>query len=444
MQAWAVARSTAMAGRAMLTDNVQRTTLDNGLTLLTREVHSAPVVSFWIWYRVGSRNERPGLTGISHWVEHMQFKGTPSHPQGDFDRLVQREGGVFNGMTWLDWTAYYETLPSDRIDLALRIEADRMVNSLFDPDETESERTVIIAEREGRENQPTFLLYEQVQALSFLAHPYHHRVIGWKEDLHAITRADLYRHYRQHYAPNNAVIVAVGDFETADMVGRISERFGPIPKGGGQSPVRVQEPPARGERRIRMEGPAGATYVVMSHRAPQANHPDFFPMVVLDAVLGGAKGMPPFGNSGLGRSARLYRALVNTHLAVSVNSSISATIDPYLLSMWVTVHPDSAPAAAEAALRTEIERLQQEPVGADELRKAIKGARAQFTYGSESVTNQAMWLGFSEMVASSAWLAGFLDKLAAVSAEDVQRVAQTYLTPQRRVVGWYVSEEVQA
>jgi zinc protease len=428
----------------MLSDSVQRTTLDNGLTILTREVHSAPITSFWIWYRVGSRNERPGMTGVSHWVEHMLFKGTPSHPQGDFDRMVQREGGTFNGMTWLDWTAYYETLPSDRIDLALRIEADRMVNSLFDADETERERTVIISEREGRENHPTFLLFEQVQALSFLSHPYHHRVIGWKEDLHTITRADLYRHYRNYYTPNNAVIVAVGDFETSEMVGNIAKRFGPIPKGGEPNPVRVKEPPARGERRIRMDGPAGATYLVISHRAPQANHPDFFHLAVLDAILDGAKGMPPFGNAGLGRSARLYRALVNTRLAVSVSSSISATIDPYLLTMWATVAPDSTPEAVEAALLTEIQRLQQESVGEDELRKAIKGARAQFTYGSETVTNQAMWLGFSEMVASSVWLAGFLDGLAAVTAEDVQTVAQTYLTPQNRVVGWYMSEEEKA
>ncbi len=428
----------------MLTDNVQRTTLDNGLTILTREVHSAPVISFWIWYRVGSRNERPGRSGISHWVEHMLFKGTPSHPNGDFDRQVQREGGTFNGMTWLDWPAYYETLPSDRIDLALRIEADRMVNSLFDPQETESERTVIISEREGRENQPTFLLTEQVQALSFLSHPYHHRVIGWKEDLHTITRDDLYGHYRNYYTPNNAVVVAVGDFDTDRLAGKISERFGSIPRGEKPEPVRVTEPPARGERRVRMDGPSGATYLVMSHRSPQADHPDFFPLVVLDAILGGAKGMPPFGNAGLGRSARLYRTLVNTQLAVSASSSLSATLDPYLFTMWTTVHPESTPEEVEAVLLQNIHHLHQDLVGVDELRKAIKGARAQFAYGSESVTNQAMWLGFSEIVASSDWLAGFLRGLASVTAEDVQRVAQTYLIPQNRVVGLYVSEEEHA
>jgi len=428
----------------MFSNGVNRVTLDNGLTILTREVHSAPVVSFWIWYRVGSRNERPGLTGISHWVEHMLFKGTASHPHGDFDRQVQREGGTFNGMTWLDWTAYYETLPSDRIDLALRIEADRMVNSLFDPQETERERTVIISEREGRENRPTFLLAEQVQALSILSHPYHHRVIGWKEDLRTITRDDLYNHYRRYYVPNNATIVAVGDFDTNKLVGDITERFGSIPKSKEPEAIQIIEPPARGERRIRMEGPGGATYLVMSHHAPQANHTDFFPMVVLDAILSGAKGMPPFGGGGLGRSARLYRSLVNTQLAVSASSSISATLDPYLFTIWTTVHPESTTELVEHALLENIQRLHQEPVSTDELRKAIKGARAQFTYASESVTNQAMWLGFGEIVGSSDWLAGFLTGIASVTAEEVQRVAQTYLTTKNRVVGLYVAEEENA
>ena len=427
-------------GRDSITANVRRTVLDNGLTVLTREVHSAPVVSFWVWYRVGSRNEHPGLTGLSHWVEHMLFKGTPTYPQGDFDRLVQREGGYFNGMTWIDWTTYYETLPSDRIDLALRMEADRMVNSLFDAKETESERTVIISEREGSENRPTYLLAEQVQALSFQAHPYHHMVIGWKEDLHTITRDDLYRHYRTYYVPNNAVIVAVGDFETGVMLDRIQALYGGLPATTETPSFRIHEPPGRGERRIRMEGPSGAAYLSLNYRAPAATHPDFFPLAVADAILSGAKGMPPFGGAPLGRSARLYRGLVNTGLAVSISSSLGATIDPYLFTISATAHPQHTSDEVEGAILAEIERIQTEPVSAEELAKAIKGATAQFVYGSESVTNQALWLGFSEIVASTGWLAGFLDHLGAVTAEDVQRVASAYLSARNRVVGWYLPD----
>lgn len=421
----------------MITDGLQQTTLDNGLCLLAREVHSAPVVSFWIWYRVGSRNERPGLTGLSHWVEHMLFKGTPAYPRGQIDHLVQRTGGSFNGMTWLDWTAYYETLPADRLDLAIGIEADRMTNSLFDPAETESERTVILAEREGNENRPTYQLFEQVQAHSFVAHPYRHTVIGWKEDLRTIARDQLFDHYRAFYTPSNAILAVVGDFETADLIDRITAAFGPIPPGPAPAAITITEPPARGERRLDLTGPSGAAYLNLSFVVPGARHPDFFPLVVLDAVLSGATGLPPFGGASFGRSARLYRGLVNTGLAVSASSSISATLDPYLFTITATAHPQHTLAEVEAAALAEVERLQTTPLPAAELRKAIRGTSAQFVYGSETVTNQALWLGFSQVVASVEWLAGFLDGLAAVSAADVQRVAQTYLTANNRVVGWY-------
>ena len=197
----------------MITDGVSRprTVLDNGLLILSREVRTRAGDKF-LDVVSGGEPQRKARTDRSLALGRAYALQGHAHlpPGSDFDRLVEREGGYFNGMTWIDWTTYYETLPSDRIDLALRIESDRMVNSLFDPAETESERTVIISEREGSENRPTYLLFEQVQALSFLAHPYHHMVIGWKEDLRAITRDDLYRHYRTYYAPNNAVIVVVG------------------------------------------------------------------------------------------------------------------------------------------------------------------------------------------------------------------------------------------
>jgi zinc protease len=421
----------------MITDGLQQITLDNGLCLLAREVHSAPVLSFWLWYRVGSRNERPGLTGLSHWVEHMLFKGTPAYPGGQIDHLVQRTGGNFNAMTWLDWTTYHATLPADHLDLAIGIEADRMSNALFDAAETESERTVIISEREGNENRPTYQLFEQVQAHSFVAHPYRHMVIGWKEDLRAITRDQLFAHYRSFYTPNNAILAVVGDFETADLHERVAAAFGQIPPGPAPAALAITEPIPCGERRLHLSGPAGAAYLNLSFVVPGARHPDFFPLVVLDAVLGGAKGLPPFGGAPLGRSARLYRSLVNTGLAVSASSSMSATLDPYLFTVTATAHPQHTLAEVEAAALATIEQLQTTALPEAELRKAISGATAQFVYGSETVTNQALWLGFSQVVASVAWLAGFLGALAGVSAADVQRVAQTYFTADNRVVGWY-------
>ncbi len=236
-------------------NGIRKTVLDNGLTVLLREMHHAPVASFWVWYRVGSRNERAGTTGISHWVEHMLFKGTPSFPQGEFDKAVSREGGMFNGMTWIDFTTYFETLPADRIDLALRVESDRMSNAVFDPDETELERTVIISERQGNENNPGFLLGEALQAAAFQAHSYHHPVIGWQSDLESMTRDQLFDHYRTFYAPNNAVVAIAGDFDSEAMMTRIHELFGAIPSGPALPAFAVTEPRQRGERRGNRRGP---------------------------------------------------------------------------------------------------------------------------------------------------------------------------------------------
>ncbi|MEZ4834464.1 MAG: pitrilysin family protein [Caldilineaceae bacterium] len=179
--------STSTNGAPPLT----KATLANGMQVILQESHVSPVASFWVYYRVGSRNERPGLTGISHWVEHMLFKGTERYPQGEFDKAVARAGGSFNGMTWQDWTTYFETFPADRIELALDVESDRMVNAIFDPEETESERTVIISEREGHENSYRWLLSQEVQSAAYQAHSYQHPVIGWKEDLLTITRGSL-------------------------------------------------------------------------------------------------------------------------------------------------------------------------------------------------------------------------------------------------------------
>ena len=204
---------------------MHKTRLANGLTVLLREMHTAPVVSFWVWYRVGSRNERTGRTGASHWVEHMLFKGTPRFPADALERSVSRTGGVWNAMTSMDWTTYYETMPSSDIDLALRLEADRMRNSSFKPADVDSERTVIISERQGAENSPMFLLGEELQAAAFRVHPYHHEVLGDQTDIQNMQRADLYEHYREHYVPNNAIVVAVGDFRAPQMLALYPPEF---------------------------------------------------------------------------------------------------------------------------------------------------------------------------------------------------------------------------
>jgi zinc protease len=417
---------------------IEKDTLDNGLQVLLKESRHAPVTTFWVWYRVGSRNELPGITGISHWAEHMLFKGSEAFPKGEIDTQIARNGGVMNGLTWLDFTTFFETLPADRMDLGLRIEADRMANALFDPDEVALERTVIISERQGAENQPTFLLSEEVVGTAFRVHPYHHETIGDMCDLETITHADLWRHYQTYYGPNNAIAVAVGDFDAPQMLTRIEKLFGPIPARSDPPPVHRPEPPQRGERRVNLEGPGFTAYLQAAYRAPAATDPDFFPLAILSTVLTGASGMNLFAGPPPNRSSRLYKALVETGLAAGISGSLSPLLDPYLYNIMATVRAGQTLDSVEEALDAEMERILHEPISEEELDTAIKQSKAQFAYSSESVTNQGFWLGYSSVVADVAWFESFPDSLAAVTVDDVSRVANTYLPPRNRTVGQYV------
>lgn len=428
-----------MGQSAAMTPTV-RTTLSNGLLVLLREVHTAPVATFWAWYRVGSRNEVPGVTGISHWVEHMLFKGTPTLGKGELSRLVNRHGGTWNGFTWKDFTAYFETLPAEYVGLGIRIESDRIVNTLFDPDEVESERTVIISEREGAENNPEFALDEEVEAAAFRVHPYRHAVIGYKSDLRAITRDELVRHYRTYYTPRNAVVVAVGDFDAAALLEQIRTAFEPIPSGGPVPPVRTVEPPQEGERRVVLRRPGGAVPVGhVGFHAPPAAHADFFPLLIADGVLSGFKGPGVFGGNGLGaRSSRLYRALVETQLAVDVGSAYRPSLDPTLFEIALTLRPDVSPDRAEAAVLAELTRLAEQPIDAAELEKVRKQARAQWVYAADGVTQQAVLLGSTEIVAGGTFLAEFEERLASVTPRAVQDAAARVFDDRNRTVGWYL------
>jgi zinc protease len=422
-------------------------TFSNGLKVLLKEIHTAPLISSWVWYRVGSRDEISGRTGISHWVEHMQFKGTPQFPTSSLDRDISRDGGIWNAFTFMDWTTYLETMPADKIDLGLRLEADRMTNSLFDEKEVASERTVVISEREGNENEPLFRLGEAIQQAAFRVHPYHHEVIGDLIDLKSMSREDLYRHYRTYYVPNNAVIGIAGDFKTSEMLARLGELFEPIPAGPAPTRLSRTEPAAAGEHRLTIEGPGETTYLEISYHAPAGGAPDFFPLTVLDSLLAGPSGLNIFGGGGLSnKTARLYRALVEKELAVGVGGDTATTLDPYLYSITITVRPDRKPEEALAAFDNEVKRLQDEPVTAEEISRAIKQARALFAYQSENITSQASWLGHAEMFASYDWFLTYLDELAKVTPADIQATAQKYLRNQNRVVGTYLPNpaEVQA
>lgn len=417
---------------------VQRYHLENGLTVLLKEQHSAPIISWWMLYRVGSRNERTGQTGVSHWVEHMLFKGTDRFPPGYLDKAIDRIGGTWNAQTSTDYTAYYETLPAQHIALALEIEADRMTNARFDGEEVESERTVIISERQGSENSPLFWLGEAISAAAFRVHGYHHEIIGDMVDLETMTRDDLYAHYKQHYMPNNAIAVAVGAFDSAEMLARIKAVYGPI--APGESPRRFSrpEPEQQGERRVRVERPGTTAFLEVSYRAPPASSPDWFKLALLDSVLSGPSGL---GGGGVdNKTSRLYKALVETELAASVYGSLMPTVDPYLYSFSVTLRDGRSHEEVEAALLAQLERARSGDITQAELDKAKKQARALFAYSVESVTGQAFWLAFAENFASHTWFETYVASLEQVTLADVHEAAARYLRPQSRVVGWFVPQ----
>lgn len=417
--------------------NYTRKTLDNGLTVMLKEMHTAPLASVWMWYRVGSRYETPGITGASHWVEHMQFKGTPQYPNGVLDKAISRLGGYWNAMTYLDWTTYLATMPASKIDLILSLEADRMVNSHFTEEDVASERTVIISERQGNENNPGFLLGELVQAAAFRVHSYHHQVIGDLADLQTLTRDDLYQHYRHYYQPGNAVLAIAGAFDTQQILDRIQELYAPVPSQDLPEFNPRLEPPRQGEHTVTLEGPGDTAFMVAAYPAPPGAAEDFFAFLVLDSLLCGPSNLNIFGGGISNKTSQLYQALVEKDIAVSVYGGLQASADPYLYQVVITIHPNSTAEKALAAFDQQVAILQEKLPTEEELERAVKQARALFAYGSESITNQAFWLGFAEMFDSYAWFQTYLDKLAAVTPEDVQRIAREYLKPNGRIVGIY-------
>jgi zinc protease len=423
-----------------MNEALTKLTLPNGLLVLLKEIHTSPIISHWIWYRVGSRDEVPGMTGASHWVEHMLFKGTPKFPTGALDRAISREGGYLNAFTFLDWTSFFVTLPADKVELALQVEADRMTNCLFEPEEVNAERTVVISERQGSENEPLFRLGEEVQSAAFRVHPYHHEIIGDLTDLYSMEREDIYRLYQTYYIPNNAVLSIAGDFDTPVMLDRIRELYEPLKPGSTPPRLVRTEPPQSGERRVSVEGPGETVYLQVSYRAPRADDPDFFALNLLGSLLTGPTNLNMFGGGITNKTSRLYTALVEKEFAVSVNGGLQATIDPYLYTTVITVHPEHTATDCIKALDAEIKKLQDAPPCKEELERALKQAKAIFAYGSESISNQAFWMGLTEMFASIDWFNTYLARLAAVTPEDVQRMAQTCLKPQNRTIGVYLPE----
>jgi zinc protease len=415
-------------------------TLDNGLKILVREEHTAPLASVWCWYKVGSKDEPPGLTGVSHWVEHMNFKGTTNIPRDQVKGIIEQFGGAWNGYTWIDQTTYLETATRDALDRMLFIEAERMARCLYHPDDCESERTVIISELQGGDNDPDQLLDQELTATAFKAHPYGHPTIGWLPDLQTMTREDLLGYYRRYYIPNNATLVIVGDVEADDVMRRVESHFGGIPQGPEPGRLKTIEPEQSGERRVTIRREGTTAYLKVACHAPSTADPLFLPALLLDAVLTGAKGLNLWSSFRVAppqRRTRVYRALVERGLASSVSGALLPTAQPFLYTVSATATDGTALSALEEALVEELERVRRDGVTPAELEKAKSQLQAQLVFDNDSITNIAHQIGYFETIASLDLFTGLVPRINAVSLDQVAAAARTLFAASNRTVGWF-------
>ena len=377
----------------------------------------------------------------------MNFKGTANIPPDQVRGIIERYGGYWNGYTWIDQTAYTETATRDALGHMLFVESERMARCLYEPAACELERTVIISELEGGENDPDELLERDLAAAALEVHPYRNPTIGWLADLKAMTREDLYAHYRRHYKPNNATLVVVGDVTVAEVLRGAERHFGAIAAGPAVTRTSAVEPPQREERRVlvRREGTTG--YVKLGFHAPAIDDPEFFPLLVADAVLTGAKGLnlwTSFNHPPPQRRARLYRTLVDGRLASSVEGELMPTRQPFLYTISCTATGGTALDRLEAAALEAIDRFAAGGPTSDEIRRAQNQLRARLVFEGDRVANIAHQLGFFETIASWRLFPSLPERIDAVTLEEVAAVAARRLRAENRTVGWFDPLPVEA
>jgi zinc protease len=409
-----------------LFDQVVEHRLKNGLKVLLLRESRAPIISIQVWYRVGSRNEELGKTGLSHLTEHLMFKGTEKYGPKDFTRLVKKPGGEDNAFTGRDYTAYFENGPKTELRRWLEMEADRMRGLKVSAEDFSTERNVVLEERRLRtEDDPVNFLLEEVMAAAFKAHPYQWPVIGWFNDIQTLTRDDFLQHYRRYYQPNNCTVVVVGDIEPQEALKEIEATFGALAPGPEPPKVTAKEPRQYGERRVVVHREAELPYLLMAYHAPNWEDPDAYPLELLSRVLS------------LGRSSRLYHNLVyQQRLALQVGADFDFdTANPSLFTLYAQPLPGKTVSQLEAALEAEVKRLQTEPVGEKELEKVKNQTVAGYYMSLDSLFFRGMLLGRLETVGRWTLIKEFVPKILQVTAADLQRVAKKYLVAENRNVG---------
>ena len=414
----------AFPGSSHATD-VREVVLDNGLKILLLEDHKSPAVTFQVWYRVGSRNEKDGKSGLAHFLEHMMFKGTPTTKPEEYSRIIAKNGGRANAFTSSDMTVYFATMSRDKIGIEIDLEADRMANALLGETYFEPEKRVIQEERRLRtDDNPAAALSEMASAVAYLVHPYRRPVVGWMNDIQNLTRQDLVEYYKLYYAPNNAFVVVTGDFSTAEILPKIKAAFEKIPRGAEPPKVRAEEPPQKGERRIVVKKEAELPIVLMFYHAPNLTSPDNYALDLLSVVLAG------------GRSSRLYHDLVyQKRIVRSVDADYSGvSVDPAGFTVTAQLMPGKEPPEIEREVDTLVDKVKTDLISEHELQKAKNQIEAAFIFAQDSIFGQAMKIGYYEIVGGWRQMDSYLEGIRKVSREDVRRVAKQYLNRDQRTV----------
>ena len=403
----------------------RRYRLANGLGLITAIDRRAPIVALQTWYRVGSRHERPGATGMAHLFEHLMFGQTESLPPGDFDRLVERTGGESNAATWVDWTYYRLSLPSRDLPLGIRLEAERMQHLVLEPTPVEAERDVVTNERRERvEDDVDGWLDEQLMAQAFTVHPYRWPTIGWMEDIRALALPEIRAFYRTWYAPNNATIVCVGDFDEPALLDLVASSYGAIPSATLPEVSRIVEPEQTRERVIRAPKPIATDRLLVGYKAPGQDAADWATLETVATILAGCP------------SARLYRKLViEREVASSVDAQLTPFRDPSLLRLAITAARGHTADELLAIVDEELARLAEHPPARAEVEKAKAIAETDFWTSLVDVDGKAEALGHYETALGDfRKVTTIAERLANVTVEDVARVIRTYLASERRTI----------
>ena len=419
---------------AAQTAPVRTHTLANGMKLLVQEDHNIPNVAMYFFFKVGSRNEHPGATGVSHFFEHMMFNGAKKYGPHQFDTEMEKNGGNNNAYTSEDVTVYTDWFPSSALELMFDMEADRIRDLSFDPKMVESERGVVYSERRTSVDNNNFgLLTEQLRAAAFIAHPYHWPVLGWPSDIESWTIDDLRDHFRMGYAPNNCVMVVVGDV-TSDQVFKLAAKYlESIPRHEPPPPVRTKEPAQLGERRVFVNKTAQLLLEMVAYHIPEARSPEDAALNVLRTLLVH------------GQSSRLYQRLVDKdQLAINIRAFHEETLDPGLMTFTFQPRRGVELMRTEKALFEELEMMRNAPVSDQELRKAKNQLLAEHYDQMKTMGGRANLLGTYEVFYGDHSLLFTMDKrIEGVSADDVRRVAAKYFTPNNRTVAVLVPERAQ-